>query len=110
MKAILISLSALTLLVSGGALAASQQAHLVKVGIDRDVDLGLLMKSGSWSSSHGSTGCTDTSSLGLQLTSESGLSMYSTALAALLAGHQVKVWTAGCYEGLPRVVRLDIVP
>ncbi len=99
---------ALALVLPRLATAADDDTgRLDRVGVTSGTTAYLWKVGGAWSLSE--TGCTDGSVAAFDPTTVGGENMLKAAMAAYLAGKEVKVHTSGCHSGWPKVTRIDVM-
>ncbi|KPK89589.1 MAG: hypothetical protein AMJ94_11690 [Deltaproteobacteria bacterium SM23_61] len=111
MKKMIIGVVLATMVLFGQNAFSQETAKLERIGTsiqDPNEPVASIWKQGgNWDASKHAT-CPLCDVLTFDPTTEIGKTLYSTALAAFIAGKGVRVWTNGCYKNRPKVVRIDI--
>jgi hypothetical protein len=106
-KVIGIMVGALVSSLAATAFAGNSTEWLGKVGVDATLNQAFLFSTdGVWDGG----GCTINNTLLIDISTEGGRQMYHAALAAYLAGRQVKAFYSSCSGSLPKADRIDVLP
>lgn len=104
-KVIGIVMGALVCSLAAPASAAESTEPLNRVGMTDSAQGVLFAADGAWDGNL----CANNTTLIIDTSTESGRSMYQTALAAFLAGKQVKAFYNSCTGSYPLALRVDII-